>query len=102
MRHSARATESLANELSEFDKTTSVDGDTTPSNDPDHDGISDFSRTTHENTGLLGVPAVFATSVSRVSHGNVALQRGSQESAPLETVARPRERGEREGSAKRL
>ena len=85
-------------EPKEFDKTTSVDGDMTPINDPDHDSISDFSKTTRENTGLFNVPTVFETSVSHVSHGNVALHRGSQESMPRETVATQRERGEREGS----
>ena len=49
------------------DKTTSVDGDTMPINDPDHDSISDFSRTTRENTGLFGVPTVCETSVSHSS-----------------------------------
>ena len=38
------------------------------------------------------------TSVSHVSQGNFALQRASQESMPRETVARQRERCEREGS----
>ena len=46
----------------------------------------------------LTVYTVFETSVSHVSHGNFALQRGSQESMPRETVARPWERGEREAS----
>ena len=60
--------------------------------------VSDFSKNPRENTGLFGVPTVSEASVSRVSHGNFALQRGSQESMPRETVARQRERGEREGS----
>ena len=42
-------------EPKEFDKISSVDGDTTPINDPDHDSISDFSKTTRENTGLFVV-----------------------------------------------
>ena len=75
-----------------------MDGDTTTINDPDHDSISDFSKTTRENTGLFGVPIVFETSVSHVSNGDFALQRESQESMPRETVARQREREEREGS----
>ena len=66
--------------------------------DPDLNEISDFSKITHDNNGLFGVPTVFETCVSHVSHGNFALQRGSQESMPRETVARQRERGEREGS----
>ena len=43
-------------EPKEFDKVTSVDGDTTPINDPDLDRISDFSKTTRESTGLFDVP----------------------------------------------
>ena len=39
----------------ELDKTTSVDGERTPINDPDHD-VSNFSKNTpNENTGLFGV-----------------------------------------------
>ena len=64
-----------------------MDGDTTPINDPDHDSISDFSKTARENTGLFGVPTVFETSVLLVC-----------QSMPCETVARQREREEREGS----
>ena len=75
-----------------------MDGDTTTINDPDHDSISDFSKTTRENTGLFGVPIVLETFVSHVSKGDFALQRESQESMPRETVARQREREEREGS----
>ena len=41
---------------------------------------------------------MFETSVSHVSHGEFVLQRESQESMPRETVARQREREEREGS----
>ena len=77
------------------DKITSVDDDTMLINDPNLDSISDFSKTTRENTGLFGVPTVFEGSVSHVSHGNVALHSGSQESMPRKTVARQRERGER-------
>ena len=77
-------------------KTTSVDGDTTPINDPDHDSISDFSRTTRENTEQFGVPLVLETSVSHVSHGDFALQRESQESMPRENRCKTeRKRGKR-------
>ena len=92
----ADPTHLTGHEPKEFDKITSADGDTTPISDPDHDSISDLSKITHENTGLFGVPAVFETCVSHVSHGNVALQRGSQESMPRETVARQREREKKE------
>ena len=70
-----------------------VTRDTTPIDDPDHDGISDFSKTTRESTGLFGVPTVFEASVSQVSHGDSALQRESKERMPRETVARQREWG---------
>ena len=53
-------------------------------------------KNTRENTGLFGVPTMFETSVSHVSHGEFALRRESQESMPRETAARQRE--EREGS----
>ena len=75
-----------------------MDGDTTPINDPNHDNISNFSKITRENTEQFGVPSIFETSVSHVSHGDFALQRESKESMPRETVARQREREEREGS----
>ena len=82
-------------EPKQLDKTTPADG-TTPSNDPDRDSISDFSKTTRENTGLFGVPTVFGTSVSHVSHGDFALQRESWARMPRETVARQREKQRRE------
>ena len=94
----ADPTHSTGYEPKEFDKTTSVDGDTTPINGPNNDSISDFSKNTRQNTGLFGGPTMFETSVSHVSHGNFALQRGSQESMHWETVAGQREREEREGS----
>ena len=87
----ADPTHSTSFEPREFDRTTSVDGDTTTINDPNQDSISDFSKTTRENTGLFGVPAMFETSVSHVSHGEFALQRECQECMPRETVARQRE-----------
>ena len=40
------------------DKMVPADDDATPINDPDHDSICDFSKTTHENTGWVGVPTV--------------------------------------------
>ena len=84
----ADPTHSTSYQPKQTDKTTSVDG---------HDNISDFSNTTCENTGLFGAPTVCETSVSHGFHGNVALQRESKESMPRETVARQREREEREG-----
>ena len=56
-------------EVKEFDKITSVDNDTTPIKDPDHN-ISDFSKTTSENTRQFGVSTVFESFVLHVSHGD--------------------------------
>ena len=107
-RTSARTPRSLATwpesglhtgyEPKEFDKITSVDGDTTPINDPNHNSISDFSKTTRENIGLFRVPTMFETFVSHDSRADFDLQQESQESMPRETVARERVREEREGS----
>ena len=66
-------------EPKKFDKNTSVDDDTTLINDPDHN-TSDFSKTTNENTRQFGVPTVFESSVSHVSHDDLALQIESKES----------------------
>ena len=46
-------------EPKKFDKITSVDSDMMLIDDPDLDGISDFSKTIRENTELFGVPTVF-------------------------------------------
>ena len=89
---------STGNEPKQPDKTTSVDGDTTPFKDPDHDSISDFSKTTRESTGLFGVSTVFEASASHVSCGDFALQRESKASMPrkpLQDRERERERGKR-------
>ena len=72
-------------EPKEFDKITSADGDTTPINDPNCDNISDFSKITRENTGLLAVSTMLEASVSHASHGE------SKDSMHQETVARQRE-----------
>ena len=60
------------------DKMVPADDDVTPMNDPDHDSISDLSKTTHKNTGWFGVPAVCETSVSQISRGDFALQKESK------------------------
>ena len=88
----ANPTHSTGYEPKEFDKITSADGDTTPINDPNYDNISDFSKITRENTGLFGVSRMLEASVSHVSHGE------SKDRMHRETVARQREREEREGS----
>ena len=54
-------------EPKEFDKITSVDNDTTLINDQNH-SISDFSKTTNENTRQFGVHTVLESSVLHVSH----------------------------------
>ena len=80
----------------ELDKVTSVDGDTTPINDPNRDNISEFSKTTRESIGLFGVLAVFDASVSQVSPGGFALHKTKKHMhrEPLHD----RERDERESS----
>ena len=85
-------------EPKKFDKITSVDSDTMLIDDPDFNEISDFSKNTHENTGLFGVLSMFESSVSHVSHDDFALQIESKESTHRETDCwRERDR-EREGS----
>ena len=53
--------------------------------DPDLVEISDFSKNTHENTGLFGVSTMLEASVSHVSHGDCALQIEDKESMHRET-----------------
>ena len=87
--HSRTRTSSLATwprpvlltgyEPKEFDKITSVDVDTPSINDPDHN-ISDFSKTTSENTGHSVLNPLFCTFLI----GDFALQRESKESMPRE------------------
>ena len=62
-------------EPDEFDKITVVNNDTMLMDDPDLDEISDFSKNSRENTGEFGVPTMFETSVSRVSHGDFPLRK---------------------------
>ena len=58
--------------------------------------FSDFSKNTHENTGLFGVLTMFESSVSHVFHDDFALQIESKESMPRETdCLTERERKER-------
>ena len=80
------------------DKMVPADGDATSINDPDLDLISDFSRTTHENTGWFGVPTVSETSVSQISRGDIALQKDSKERLIRETEGKQRMRRDRDGS----
>ena len=72
-------------EPKEFDKITSVDSDTMLIEDPDLHEISDLSKNTHENTGLFGVLTMFESSVSHVSHDDLALQIESKERMHRET-----------------
>ena len=92
----ADSTHSAGCEPKEFDKISSADGDTTPINDPNYDNTSEFSKITRENTGLFGVTTMLGASVSHVSHGE------SKDSMHRETVARQREREEREKREKVL
>ena len=80
------------------DKMITADDDATPINDPDHDSISDFSKTTHINTGWFGVPTVCETSVSQIFRGDLVLQRESKESLTRETQGKQRMREDRDGS----
>ena len=76
-------------------KMVPADDDATPMNDPDHDSISDFSKTTHENIGQFHVPTVCETSVSHISRGDTALQKESRESLTREPRA-SRDNGRKE------
>ena len=49
----AKSAFNTAYEPNEFDKITSVDSDTMLIDDPDLNEISDFSKNTHESTGLM-------------------------------------------------
>ena len=79
-------------------KMVPADDDATPINDPDHDRVSDFSKTTHENPGWFGVPTVCVTSVSQISPGNFALKKEREESLTRETEGKQRMPGDRDGS----
>ena len=67
-------------EPKEFDKIISVGCDTMLIDDPDLNEISDFTKNTHENSGLFGVLTMFESSVSHVSHDDFALQVEDEES----------------------
>ena len=79
-------------EPKQSDKMITADDDGTPINDPDHDGISDFSKTRLDNTGRFSVPTVCETSVSQISRGDLALQKESEESQTRETEGKQRMR----------
>ena len=72
-------------EPNEFDEITFVDDDSTLIDDPDLDEISDFSKNTHENIRLFGVPTMLEASVSHVSHSDFALQIEDKQSMHRET-----------------
>ena len=74
------------------DKMVFADDDVTPINNPDHDSIFDFLKTTYENTGWFGVPTVCETSVSQISRGHTALQKESKESLTRESEGKQRMR----------
>ena len=77
------------------DKMITADDDATPINDPDHDSISDFAKTTNDNTRWFGVPTAIETFVSQISRGDLALQNESKESLTRETEGKQRLRGQR-------
>ena len=82
--HLAKSALNTGYEPKKFDKITSVDSDTMLIDDPDLNEVSDFTKTTH-NTGLFGVLTMFESSVSHVSHDDIALQIESKESMHRET-----------------
>ena len=67
------------------DQMITADDDATPINDPENDSISDFSKTTNDNTGWFGVTTVCETSASQISRGDLAFQKESEESLTRET-----------------
>ena len=81
-------------EPKKFDKNTSVDDDTTLINDPDHN-ISDFSKTTNENTGQFCVHTVFESSVLHVSHWWFCSSERKQRKHAIGKPLLDRERGKR-------
>ena len=84
-------------EPKEFDKISAVD-DGEDAHQLSEPQFSDFSKNTHENKGLFGVLTMFESSVSHGCHDDVDLWIESKEACNRETVARQREREEREGS----
>ena len=64
--------------------------------DPNHN-FSDFSKTTNENTRQFGVPTVFESSVSHVSHDGSALRIESKRKHAIGKPLPDREIKEREG-----
>ena len=71
-----------------------ADDDATPINDPDNDRISEFSKTTLDNTGWFGVPTVCESSVSQISRGDLGLQKESKESLRVEVKKKSKEHKE--------
>ena len=67
-------------ESKKLDKITSVDSDTMLIDDPDLDELSDFSKTSRENTELIDVPTIFESSVCRVSLDDFTLQVENEDS----------------------
>ena len=88
----AASLHSRGNDPKQSDKMVPTDDDATPITDPDQDSISDFSKTTRENTGWFCVPSLCVTSVSQVSRGDIAVQKESKESLTRETERKQRER----------
>ena len=56
---------STGHEPNQPDKMVPADDDPTPINDPDHDSICDFSKTTQKNAGWFGVPTVWESIPNR-------------------------------------
>ena len=60
------------------DSMINADNNATPINDPDNDSISEFSKTTNDNTGWFGVPTVCESSGPQISRGDLALQKAKR------------------------
>ena len=63
--------------------------------DPDLNEISEFSKNTHENTGLFCVFTMFESSVSHISRDDFALEKKANKACIGKPIAREREEGKR-------
>ena len=100
-RHSAREVRSWATwpnlvstQVNEFDEITSVNSETMLIYDPDLNEISDFSKNTHENTGMFGVLTMFESTFLMMI---LLLKKKTRKACIGKPIARERERKEREG-----
>ena len=83
-------------EPKEFDEIISVGCDAMLIDDPDLNGISDFTKSTPENSVLCGVLTMFESSVSNVSHDDFALPMDNEESMHQKKQLLDREKQKKE------